>query len=597
MAAAALLCASVADAQPAPTTGYELSPFEERLLDRALQKHQATLLTYAQAEGRPITEILIEPEDVFTPDDLWPDVLNIFHFTSRPYIIRREVLLDEGDPFQSDLVAQTARNLRAQSAFYSVALVVPISGPTPETVRLLVLTKDIWSLRANTGILFVGDTLSFLSLSLSENNVFGFQKEGAFTFLLEQDVLSFGQLANDRRILGSRVAAGERARLIFNRESNDYEGYDAAFSVGVPLYSLQQTWAWRADVAGLREIGRLFEGANLRTFDNPDTAEVEQLPFAWRARTLSASAQITRSFGSYFKKDVSFGHDLTIQRYTYGEDAAQRDAAGPVAQRFEQTLLPRSERASAFYLNLDLYVADFVQLKNFDTFALQEDVRLGPAATFQIDHADPLWGSQYRYERFSAVALWRILLGDRDDQPSRRADLLTFGASAETRLQRGNFQDNELSLSARNYSPVFAGLRAVTRAAAVWRVADRQNRLASLGGDTALRGFDAGAFLGRSRLIGNLELRTMPWELYTFHFGGTLFYDVGGVSDQSDLSDLTLLHAAGLGIRFLNPASNRIVFRVDWGVALNPPPGTPIDTALLGATFPGKLTIGFEQAF
>jgi len=581
---------------------YEFSEFEQRLLDKALSEHNLELLTYAEAQGQTVSGLVVQTEDVFTEEDLWPDVLNIFHVTTRPHVVEREILTRPGQPFDSTQAVESERNLRAAGQVFSIVLVVPVRDRAAPGggIKILAVVKDIWSLRANTAFLFVGDTLSYLYISLAENNVLGLQKEGALTFLLEQDAISFGQYVLDRRVLDSRVFAGERFRFIFNRDSWDFEGYAGEASLGVPLYSVREAWGWRIDYTGLFEIGRFFEGPSVRTWDNPDTAEIEALPFEWRTRQAQTQARVTRSFGEFVKHNFSLGHAFALQRFMAGATAADRRAAAPtLVASFEDSLLPRSELSSAVFLQAEVFFADFLTLRDLDTFALPEDVRLGPSLDARVSHADPIIGSELRFEQLDATLQYRLLLGDRDDNPSRKADLLVLSTGYTTRLMDADLQDNEVTVGFQNYAPVLGGVRAVVRGALTWRFDDHQNRLATLGGDSALRGFDAGAFLGRSKVIGNLELRTLPWEFYTFHFGGVAFYDVGGVSSETNLSDLAIYHAAGLGLRFLNPASNRIVFRIDYGVSLNAPEGISTDTTVPGisAPLPGKLTIGFEQAF
>ena len=49
-------------------------------------------------------------------------------------------------------------------------------GRSPGQVDLLVVTRDIWSLRFNTNFEYQGNALTLLETSLSENNLFGWRK-------------------------------------------------------------------------------------------------------------------------------------------------------------------------------------------------------------------------------------------------------------------------------------------------------------------------------------------------------------------------------------------------------------------------------------
>jgi len=83
-------------------------------------------------EAKLVERIEVVPLDVFEPRDppglLWKPltgILNSLHATTRPSIVRSEVLLREGGPYRQVLVDETIRNLR-QLAPLSLVLVAPI---------------------------------------------------------------------------------------------------------------------------------------------------------------------------------------------------------------------------------------------------------------------------------------------------------------------------------------------------------------------------------------------------------------------------------------------------------------------------------------
>mgnify|MGYP000403918808 CR=1 FL=1 len=603
---------------------YGLSEYEWLLVKKMMDRHGLQTITRKEAVGKTIEAIIVEPEDVFTPEDIVPDFLNIFHVTSQKYIVRREVLMDEGDTYDQELAWQSERNLRGPPVL-AVALVLPMQGSAPDTVKLLVVTKDIWSLRTNTQFQFVGGSLDFLAISLSENNIAGTHKFVALTSLLRPETLRLGQTYLDPRLFGTRLRLSESFSVPFNRDSGEPEGFTAQISIGKPLFSLRTPWAWDLDLTAHSTIGRSFVGGQVRELVFPDPSPppinhpalidalgadpsdrllgatgspqirgadggVRQvtMPFIWRERFLEVEASMTRSFGREIKQNLTWGYELGVRRYSFGQDDAQRDSFTQAqVAAFEDALLPRSERFGGVFVSYRVFEPDFVQLRNFETLALAEDFRFGPSLTLGASHSDPLLGSQFRFQRLSASFAQRWLLGDRDNNPSRNGDVAIISASAGTRVQDGEFQDNSVSGGARNYSPVFLGGRLVTRAGFVVRFNDQSNSQSAIGGDGGLRGFASDQFLARSVVTSNVEWRTMPWDLWTIHFSGALFYDMAWLSTEERFKDLSFFHGTGLGVRFMNPFSNRVVFRIDWGVPLNgPTPG-----------FPGRFALNFEQAF
>jgi outer membrane protein assembly factor BamA len=108
---------------------------------------------------------------------------------------------------------------------------------------------------------------------------------------------------------------------------------------------------------------------------------------------------------------------------------------------------------------------------------------------------------------------------------------------------------------------------------AYWEVRqnDTQRTFVALGGDSGLRGYPAQYFygFGASRILSNLEYRSLPLKLQSVHIGGVLFYDAGTVYRR--LSSASFHHSAGAGLRVLFPQLNRTVFRLDAGFPLDTP--------------------------
>ena len=356
-----------------------------------------------------------------------------------------------------------------------------------------------------------------------------------------------------------------------------------------PLFSLSTQWGWSVSASGTSQIGRVFEGSQIRTFDDPDSTEVEELPFIFRAQSFGATASVVRSFGSAIKQNLSVGYGIGGTSYEFGEDdghASEFDEA--LVSTWEDAFLPRTELVSKVLLGYHVFTPDYLQLRNFETFALPEDFRLGPSLQIELGHADPAIGSDERFESLGSTYVHRwSLFAPEGDLPSREADVVVLKLAYNTRLQGGELLDNEVSLSLQNYTPVYFRGRLVWRGVGIYRFEDLSNRISTLGGGAGLRGYASGQFLARSMARSNLEWRTLPTEFWTFHLGMALFYDVAAIADQEDLSDLAAYHSVGMGFRWLNPASNRVVMRFDYGFPL----GGPV------ATLPGNFSFGFEQAF
>src|SRR5205814_9045087 len=143
-----LLLPASARADEAPK---EYSPYERSTIDRGLAQAHAEI--DAAPEGKIVEAVEVITLDVIEDRDPAPRFLNWFHVTSRKNVIAREVLVQPGERYDPFRVDESARNLRDLPQI-SLVLCVAVKGSAPDRVRLLVITKDVWSIRLNTNFQF-----------------------------------------------------------------------------------------------------------------------------------------------------------------------------------------------------------------------------------------------------------------------------------------------------------------------------------------------------------------------------------------------------------------------------------------------------------
>src|SRR5262245_56366661 len=142
----AVLAAVVLAARVARAESPALSDYEATTLKEAAARVGASDVVAEAADGKLIERVDIVILDVFDEHDPIPDFVNVFHATTREFVIRQELLFDAGQPYSSGRADESARNLRTIRQL-SLVLVVPVQGSAPDRVRVLVITKDVWSLR------------------------------------------------------------------------------------------------------------------------------------------------------------------------------------------------------------------------------------------------------------------------------------------------------------------------------------------------------------------------------------------------------------------------------------------------------------------
>jgi len=569
----------VARADPAPApqsrTGV-YSRYEQETID--LVSKQRGWQVDATPEGKLIESIDVVALDVVEPRDPVPDKINWLHVTSRDHVIRREALLREGEPFRKVLADETARNLRRYSQL-SVVLCVAVQGSEPGRVRLVLITKDVWSLRLNWDAALSSGGFERLVLAPTETNVLGYQHSagGRLDLLPESYALSLRY--SIPRVVGSRVAASAEAGRIFNRRSDRAEGSFGTLVVERPLYSTRTPWALRFSGTFRDEIYRYYRNAQLRFIDFKATPADDHIPALFRSQTASVVAAATRSFGWAYKNDLSAGVELVRRQY----DVPSPDRYDPsVLALFRKSYVPTSDNRLSPFVQWRSYTSNFLRTLDLETLALQEDVRLGHDVSARLYPALASVGSTRSLVGASLSAGYTVPL---DNGYAR----LSFGSTTEYQLAgpRG-VADGSFSASARVVTPRLSVGRFLADGGLLWRYDNYLNRTSSLGGDGRLRGWPSSYVIGKNLVVYNFEYRTRPLQLFSMQLGGVFFYDVGDAPEA--LENLDPKQSVGLGFRALFPQLDRVVFRGDLGFPLQKgglPSGVP----------PVGFFLSFLQAF
>lgn len=591
---------AVADPEPAPvpaptpaavSSGTDwmatLGSLERQSVQRALAARGFTL--EPAPEGKVIARVHIYNEDVFAEDNFLA-FFNHFHVTTREAAIAKELVIGEGEVWDKARVEETARRLR-DPLWTTVVAVVPVVAADPTKIDLLVVTRDVWSLRLNTKYAFyVDDTtrkLTNLTVSLSENNFLGTRAVVALGMTMDQGEIATGPVFLNRNLFGEHLSLSARADVIYNRDDLlqrsklTREGSDSSITLARPLWQLASEWGWSVAFAHSYAIARSFVGTNLRTFDDPSTPDVEALPYVYSSKVIASSANVTRQWGTALKQQLAGGLKVSSTR------AAPFDFAGTDAQRdaFVHGVLPRSELAVGPYLAYSGFQPRYKTLRNISTYDLGEDARYGADYGLTLDSGVRALGSDANFLRGTVSAGYT--------QPwcscTARDGFVRLSGSVSMRRQPGvlldrAYIDNTATTTLRIVTPTQWHARLVLESTLATRWYDTQNRFYTIGQDSGLRGFVIDQFAGKRYFSTQAELRTAPWALWMFRVGGVAFYELGGAANA--LATMPLHQDVGVGLRALIPQTSRELFRFDFAI--------PLDGRQAGAL---RFLAGFESAF
>jgi hypothetical protein len=578
------------------TTGY--SEYEKETIARALAATGRKLDTVP--EGKTIEwidtvrlEVLEDrdpvPEQVEVgPIGHWVPIktrklANSLHYVSRDFVIRREMLLKEGEHYVQVLVDETARNMRGRMPLQvSVVIIVPVQGTTPDKVGLLVITKDIWSLRLSFDLSVTPGGVESLLIIPQETNLLGWHHTAQTRFQYQPETYSFGVGYKVPRFGSTWIGAATGATVIINRRTGEAEGSAASIGLGQGLYSTRTEWAWAADVAYSAGVVRRYVNAQVATFDSSRTPNLlDNIPNQYKTQAFGASVGVTRSFGWGFKNN--FG--LTMNASTTACDTFDLSAYNPVAvEHFKERFVPICETRVYPALSWATFSNDYLRTLDINTLALQEDYRLGHTVSASVYPVRKALGSTRDLVGVSASAGYGVALGD----GLAAASVSTFAENADDRLS-----DASVSGGMTVVTPRLGFGRIVMSSSFVNRYKNYLRGRTITGGDDRLRGYPSNYFLGKDAVFYNLELRTTSVEFLKAAFGAVAFFDAGDAAQGFDM--LHAKQSVGFGIRALFPQVNRLVFRADLAFPLKrgPFPETGIPTKV----DPVGFFFSFGQAF
>jgi hypothetical protein len=570
-----------------------LSTLERASVVRAISRRGLTV------EPAPWDKVIgavhIYNEDVFAEQSAFLQFFNLFHVTTRERAIEKELVIGPGEVWDQARVEETARRLR-DPLWSSVIAVLPVTSGAPGKVDLLVVTRDIWSLRLNTQYTFQEGKLTNLSTSISENNFLGMRSVLAAAVTMDQGTLAVGPLFIDKNLLGQHVELRARVDAVINRDAFleegewNREGSQSTVAVSRNLWSLASKWGAGATFTHRYAIDRSFAGTSPRLvrcpldgsacqitgFSAAETPGEEQLPYTYRMRRWGVSAYAVRQWGKEIKQQVTLGHSVNSQRPVPLESFPGNDDQRAA---FVAAVLPRSEVTSVPTASYSVFTPRYGTLRNVSTFELAEDVRFGPDLDLSYGVGLEALGGDNNFQRGTATFAWT--------GPWCRDGYWRGTVSASSRRQDGRWIDDTVSGSVRAVSPTYGFARLVALVTAATRWNDEANQFYSIGSDDGLRGYSINEFSGQRLVRGNFEVRSVPLPLWVFRVGGVVFYDMGGADDT--FRRMRVYQDVGIGLRALIPQTSRELFRFDLAI--------PLDAGLRTKRFHPAFIAGFESAF
>lgn len=514
----------------------------------------------ACAEGR-ISTVFVDSHSVFDLSDPglnqrfnWAYRLaNQLHIATREQVIRREILIRDGDCYDIERLRESERLLRLLP-FISDVDVFGIRQPDG-SIHVIVDTEDEWSTRVQVKV-GSGGTLGVEGVRVREDNLIGTGQHLSAFYINDEEEQVYGVSFHTPQLLGSRWDAG----LDVGRTP---VGTRISESVTYPFVGEVGRWGIRQSI---RHDDHFFEywvpseQQGLRPVWLPVRRESFDLGAAYRRGTQGPNRTL-------------LGAALIGERISYPDEprvANPEEWIGPLPSL--SGLGSDSVSNVRVMLMTGQRSVRYVRRRALNTVHGTEDVRLGVEAEVGIG---PSLG-------------WI----------SRDQDLaLDVGLSAAGEMGSSTLAGAHLALQARRkygapsegpeWNDVFAQLNAWsywrpqaesphTLVASVSAVGGWHTEVPfqlTLGSDAGLRGFARHAYSGGRRVVASLEQRSyLGWPFpHLLDLGGVAFADVGKIwAGDAPFGVTTPLRSnIGIGLRAAFPPGSRRTFRVDVGVPIN----------------------------
>ncbi|MEO8636805.1 MAG: hypothetical protein ABI587_16135 [Gemmatimonadales bacterium] len=290
--------------------------------------------------GRPIIRyIVVSRSDVFDSTEVkgWiPRLVNGLHITTAEYVIRRELLLKVGEPYDSLQAAETLRNLRTVGVFRKVSL---DTVTTDSGMVLRVGSKDGWTTQLDLRFRSAGNQTDW-QVALNERNLLGTATRFStkYRHTPDRNQLSFQFL--QPRLVARTVALGLRYE-------NRSDGERGSVAIERPFFSL-------SDKVGLKTLFDIRNERVLRFTGGFGTASD-----SLRRRYVLGSAELAKAIRRGSRGYLRIGVNGNVRRDDY--------AVWPTNTTTRST-------TAAFGPFIEWRRANYVVTSGFARFGQDEDV-------------------------------------------------------------------------------------------------------------------------------------------------------------------------------------------------------------------------------
>lgn len=452
---------------------------------------------------------------------------NKLHIKSRRELIDAQLLFSQGEPFDKDALAETARNLRANR--YLRSATVTAKQICDGQVDILVETGDNWSLIPSFNFARAGGENTY-AFKLAELNLLGMGKslelELDYTPVRDQRVLRY----HDPMLFGSKTQFTTQLQ-------NNTDGEVQVVEFAQPFKSLDARRSWRVRAGNTEYTQNIYD----------DGLSVNQVAVDREFATLSYGFSKGKQRQRVMRWQAGWQYDRTRLSAT---------------ARFPENT-PTPERIFSYpFMQLTLLQPEYLQQTNLQLMESVEDISIGHRLRTRIGWASKNFGSTDDATVVEAEY-------SKGWHPSNR--FLALLNTSATGFAGDNGIENGVTKAtiqgfyfASRKTRFFASANAVSGASLF------ENNQIVLGGETGLRGYPLRFQTGSKRARFTVEQRYfLDWyPLRLARVGMAAFADIGSAWDDGE--DPEWLRDVGAGFRIVGTRqADAKVMHIDFAFPLD----------------------------
>ena len=476
---------------------------------------------YRNFEGKIIRHIHITTLSPFgysvsdttvIPQNLLYKAGNALHIRSRQFTIRNLLLIHKNSPFDSLLVKESARLIRAQKYVHEVSLTVKSTGYKSDSVDIFIRVSDTWTISPNGGA-----SPTNFTLNLEDQNFLGLGHD--FQGHFSENITNGKNSVNTNYLVPN--INNTYINTTIHYQSDENNNYVKTLSIDRPFFSSFAKWA------GGLYIAQQFHSDLLKAADS-----------------------------TFFPQNFKFNSQDYWAGYAHqifkGNSEGARTTKLTIAGRFSR--LRYIEKPSEIYdtlrlyTNTDFYLASigvstrkYVQDKFIFNYGITEDVPVGMVYSLT---------SGYKVMNNSG----QLYLGGRASFGNyNKWGYLSTNFEYGTFFRSTNLEQGVLSAGFNYFTELLdlgkIKLRQFIKPQIIVGISRLPNESLNINNGSGIQGFNSPSITGTQKILCTFQTQLyLPWSILGFRFGPYFIYSVGMLGNETSGFKKSSLYYCSRGI-------------------------------------------------